>query len=87
MPAAGESIHKVEWRIINVPCWLNADFVAELRMKTRVFSHSRTILHLQCHPDKPQTWMPVASWGYCLELLEKLESHILLELKALHEGA
>ena len=30
--------------------------------------------------------MPVASWGYCLELLEKLESHILLELKALHKG-
>ena len=28
----------------------------------------------------------MASWGYCLELLEKLESHILLELKALREG-
>ena len=26
------------------------------------------------------------SWGYCLDPLEKLESHILLELKALHEG-
>ena len=31
--------------------------------------------------------MPVASWGRCLEPLEKLESHVLLELKALHEGA
>ena len=31
--------------------------------------------------------MPVASWGRCLELLEKMESCILLELKALHEGA
>ena len=30
--------------------------------------------------------MPVASWGQSLELLEKLESHVLLELKALHEG-
>ena len=31
--------------------------------------------------------MPVASWGCCLEPLEKLESHVLmLELKALHEG-
>ena len=30
--------------------------------------------------------MPVASWGRCLELLEKMESHILLELKALQEG-
>ena len=30
--------------------------------------------------------MPVASWGHCLEPLEKIESHFLLELKALHEG-
>ena len=29
--------------------------------------------------------MPMASWGYCLELLEKMESRVLLELKALHE--
>ena len=29
----------------------------------------------------------MASWGRCLEPLEKLESHVLLELKALHEGA
>ena len=31
--------------------------------------------------------MPMASWGCCLEPLEKLESHLLLELKALCEGA
>ena len=31
--------------------------------------------------------MPVASWGHCLEPLEKLESRILLDLKALHESA
>ena len=30
--------------------------------------------------------MPVASWGHCLEPLEKLESHVLVDLKALHEG-
>ena len=30
--------------------------------------------------------MPVASWGHCLEPLEKMESRVLLELKALHEG-
>ena len=29
----------------------------------------------------------MASWGHCLEPLEKIESHILLELKALREGA
>ena len=28
----------------------------------------------------------MASWGHCLEPLEKLESHVLLELKALHKG-
>ena len=31
--------------------------------------------------------MPIASWGHCLELLEKMESRVLLELKALLEGA
>ena len=31
--------------------------------------------------------MPVASWGRCLEPLEKMEIRVLLELKALHEGA
>ena len=29
----------------------------------------------------------MANWGHCLELLEKLESHVLLELKVLHKGA
>ena len=56
-------------------------------METRVSSHGIAALLLQHHPDKPRTWMPVASWGRCLEPLEKLESHVLLELKALHEGA
>ena len=56
-------------------------------MEIRVSSHGIAALLLQQHPDKPRTWMPVASWGYCIELLEKLESHILLELKILYEGA
>ena len=29
----------------------------------------------------------MTNWVCCLELLEKLESCVLLELKALHEGA
>ena len=29
----------------------------------------------------------MASWGRCLEPLEKLKSRVLQELKALHEGA
>ena len=31
--------------------------------------------------------MPIVSWGHYVELLEKLEIHILLELKALYEDA
>ena len=31
--------------------------------------------------------MPIASWGHWLEPLEKMESRILLKLKALHKGA
>ena len=30
--------------------------------------------------------MPMANWDHYLEPLEKLESHLLLEVKALHEG-
>ena len=30
--------------------------------------------------------MPMASWCRCLKPLEKMESHVLLELKALQEG-
>ena len=29
----------------------------------------------------------MATWGHCLEALEQLDSHILLELKVLREGA
>ena len=56
------------------------------KWKTRVSSHGIAALLLQQHPGKPRTWMPVVSWGHCLEPLEKMESHVLLELKALHEG-
>ena len=66
---------------------LNADLMAKLRMETRVSSYSIAALLLQQNPDKPRTWMPVGSCGHCLEPLEKLESCILLELKALCEGA
>ena len=55
-------------------------------METRVSSCSIATLLLQRHPGKPRTWTPTASWGHCLELLEKMESRILLELKALREG-
>ena len=66
--------------------WLNADLMAELQMETTVSSHGIATLLLQQHPGKLMTWTPIASWGYCLEPLEKMESRILLELKALREG-
>ena len=69
--------------VIKVPCWLNADLTAELRMETRVSSHGIATLLLQRHLGKPRTWTPVASWGRCLKPLEKMESCVLLELKAL----
>ena len=87
MPEAGECVREVARHVIKAPRWLNADLSEELRMETRVSSRGIAALLLQRHPGKPRTWTPVASWGRCLKLLEKMESRILLELKALHEGA
>ena len=56
-------------------------------METRVSSHGIATLLLQRHSGKPKTWMPMASWCRCLKLLEKMESRVLLELKALQESA
>ena len=81
----GEYIYEVVRHVFMAPFWLNVDLSAELRIETRVSSCSMAVLLLQCHPDKPQTWILVASWGHCLEAQEKLESCILLELKLLHE--
>ena len=85
-PEAGECICEVARHVIKAPCWLNAYRSEDLRMETRVSSHGIATLLLQRHPGKPSTWTPVASWGCCLKPLEKMESRILLELKALHEG-
>ena len=86
MPEAGECVCEVVWHIITALHWLNADLTVELRIETRVSSHGINTLLLQRYPGKPRTWMPIASWGHCLEPLEKMESCILLELKALCEG-
>ena len=86
-PEAGECVREVARRVIKAPRWLNADLSEELRMETRVSSRGIAALLLQRHPGKPRTWTPVASWGRCIEPLEKMESRVLLELKALREGA
>lgn len=41
---------------------------------------------LQRHPDRRLTWVPVASWGRCLDVMEQQESRVLLEAKAIREG-
>ena len=56
-------------------------------METRVSSCGIATLLLQWQPGKLRTWTPIASWGCCLEPLEKTKSCVLLELKALCEGA
>ena len=86
MPEGGECVREVVRCVIKAPHWLTADLSEELRMETRVSSHGIATLLLQQHLGKPRTWMPIASWGGCIEPLEKMESRILLELKALREG-
>ena len=56
-------------------------------METRVCKSRLATLLLQRHPEHKRRWVPVASWGRCLEVLELEESRVLLELKALREGA
>ena len=83
MPEARECVCEVVQHVITELHWLNADLTAELQMETRVSSCGIAALLLQQHPGKPRAWMPEAIWGCCLQLLEKIESHILLKLKAL----
>ena len=59
----------------------------ELRMETRVNAQGVAALLLQRLPEHRRRWAPVASWGRCLEAMEKLDSRVLLEAKALREVA
>ena len=45
------------------------------------------VILLQWHPEHARQWAPVGTWGRCLEALEQSDSRVLLELKALREGA
>lgn len=66
---------------------MNLDPSEELRVESRVCTSGVAIILLQRHPERRLTWCPVASWGRCLDVLEQQESRVLLELKALREGA
>ena len=56
-------------------------------MEARVSITGIAVILLQRHPEHAQERVPVAMWGCCLEALEQWDSCILLELKALQEGA
>lgn len=56
-------------------------------MESRVTPAGMAAVLLQRHPAHPRTWSPVASWGRCLDALETSDSRVVLELKALREGA
>ena len=86
-PAAGEAVRAVADRITGTPRWLNMDPTEELRMETRVCRTGITVLLLQRHPERKLTWLPVASWGHRLDVLEQQDSRVVLELRALHEGS
>ena len=58
----------------------------EARLESRVTALGIAVVLLQQDPEHRRRWLPVASWGRCLETLEKNDSRVLLELKALREG-
>ena len=66
---------------------MNMDPEKELRIETRVTREGIAVLALQRHPDHRTKWLPIASWGRCLDTMEAKESHTLLEAKALREGS
>ena len=73
--------------ITSSPRWLNFAPDEELRLESRVCRAGIAVLLLQRHPEHRLKWSPVASWGRCLDVLEQQESRVLLELKAIREGA
>ena len=59
----------------------------EARMESRISTKGIAVLILQRDPEHKRRWLPVASWGRRLETMEAQESRVILELKALREGA
>ena len=56
-------------------------------MEARVSITGIAVILLQRHPERSWEWALVAMWERCLEALEQSDSRVLLELKALQEGA
>lgn len=59
----------------------------EVRIETRIVRDGIAILLLQRNPERRTQWLPVASWGRCLDAMEVEDSRVLLEAKALREGS
>ena len=78
---------EVARQVLETPKWLNAVLHEELCMEACVTITGIAVILLQRHLERPREWAPVATWGRCLEALKQLESHVLLELKVLREGA
>ena len=56
-------------------------------MESRVSTKGIAVLILQWEPQHKRIWLLVDSWGRRLETMEAQESRVILELKALREGA
>ena len=84
---ATEAVRRTITAITNTPRWLNADLAQEIRMESRVTSAGIAVVLLQRHPEHRRRWLPVATWGRAVDALERNDSRVLLELRALREGS
>ena len=84
---AEAAVRIVAQMIVTTPKWMNMDPEEELRLETRVVKDGIAVLALQHHPEHRTKWLPVASWGRCLDATEVEDSQTLLEAKALREGS
>ncbi|MEM7496337.1 MAG: hypothetical protein AAF471_09680 [Myxococcota bacterium] len=66
--------------------WMNIDPDKDLRLETRVLPAGMAAMVLQPNPDAKKQWLVVASWGRTIELLEKTEPDVVLELKVCRDA-
>ena len=59
----------------------------EARMESHIMTKGLAVLILQRDPEHPRRWLPVMTWGRCLTPMEIHDSRVMLELRALREGA
>ena len=84
--AASEAVRRVASYLVDSPRWINMSATDEARLETRVSTNGIAVLLLQKDPEHSRRWLPVSTWGRCLDVMELHESRVMLELKALREG-